>query len=146
MMTYILPSLISRLSSDATLDGMLARSIILPTEPAVYATSLVPATAELPYIVITGPVSDLPDDTFETEYREVLIDVQCYTARPDMGGGSVVLVNTLAERVRDVLHRKPLNLGLDNPRNILLRVAGPQQNDDDTAYGRVLQVRFLMAA
>lgn len=145
MNNVILVAITQRLVSDASLDGLLARSVITASAPAVYSTIPVPADAVLPYVVVSGPVSDVPDDAFDAEYREVLIDLHAYDSRPDDGGGSVSAVNSIAERVRYLFHRKPLDLS-PSSRCLVSECRGPISLDASEAFGRVTQLRLLVAA
>lgn len=143
MINEILSAIYSRLRADSTLTGLLAASV--GGGSAVYSGSLVPGNAVLPYIAINGPISDVPDDTFDAQYRGSLWDIHCYDHRPDGGGGSVARVNSIAERVRTLLHRQPLTLAGD-PRNLVCAVEMVSINDDSSAFGRVVQLRLLTGA
>lgn len=146
MINALLTAIYDRLRADAELSGLLAVSAIDGIGSAVYTGIPVPPSAALPYVVITGPISDNPDDTLEgNEYRRVLLDLHCYAARPDSGGGSVVMVNSIAQRVRALVHRQPLTLPGDL-RQLVVAVENVISNDDTAAYGRVLLLRSLVAA
>lgn len=139
-MNQIVTAIYSRLRGDAQLSGSLATSVI-DSGSAVYTTIPVPRDAVLPYVVITGPISDTPDDAFDAEYRRVLMDIHCYAARPDNGGGSVAVVNNIVERVRELFHRSVLT---GDPRNLVCEASSVVINDDETAFGRVLTLRLLV--
>ena len=48
------------------------------SEPAIFTVEPVPGNARLPYIVVSGPVSDVPFDT-KTTLGEANGDIRCYT-------------------------------------------------------------------
>lgn len=142
-MHAVTQALYDRLAGDATLDALLARTVIEPgTGPAVYTTMRVPPTAALPYVVIAGDTSNEPDDAFDAQYRDLQRDIHCYAERPDQGGGSVAVVEQIAKRVLDLLHRQHAALSISGFRCLVSEVRGPIQNDGDTAFGRVLMARL----
>lgn len=145
MNNTVLAAIVARLTGDTTLDGLLARSVISTTAPGVYSTLPVPQSAALPFVVVSGPVTDTPDDAFDAQYRDVLIDLHAYDSRPDDGGGSVARVNNIAERVRFLFHRKPLHLGVAY-RCLVSECRGPVALDDDVSFGRVMTLRLLIGA
>lgn len=120
-----------RLAGDSTLTNMLAT---YEGHPAIFTAWPAPGDAPMPYIVSAGHVTDMPFDTKTTRGREVMRDVRCY----DNAGGSVVTVEAIAERVRELLHRGPLSIG--GFEWILSSVTGPIAADETDAYGRILTV------
>ena len=121
-----------RLSSDSTLTAMLAT---YEGHPAIF-TAQPPGNAILPYIVTAGDVVHLSWDTKTTRGREVVRDVRCYAP----ANGSAVVVEAIAERVRDLLHRGPLQI--DGFRWVLSSVSGPIVADERDAYGRIVSVNL----
>lgn len=120
------------LSGDPTLAGLLSS---YGGQPAVF-TAEPPAKAQLPYIVTEGHVSDVPMDTKTTRARDVLRDVRCYAEKD----GDSTLIESIAERVREVLHRRAAALGAVEITGTY--VSGPIAADEERAYGRVLTVRL----
>lgn len=135
-----------RMVEDTDLDGMLARSVLDPSKAAVYQAVPVPADAKLPYVVISGPVSDEPDDTFDAEYRTPEVDLHAYTARREAGGSSAAPVNDIAERIRALFHRQNFAADITGYRALAIRCSGPIVNDGNNAYGRVVTARCLLTA
>lgn len=141
-------AIFDRLAGDATLDGLLARTVIgAGTGPAIYSTIPVPPTAQLPYVVAyAGDVVSTNEDPLNAadgEYRRVTRDISCYAARPDDGGGDPSTVQAIGARIRALFHRAPL--ALSDGRNLVAQAAGPHINDGDNAFGRVVSVTFLLA-
>jgi hypothetical protein len=128
-------ALYDRLTGDATLTAMLAT---FGGEPAVFTTDPAPEKAELPYIVSAGSVSDSPMDTKTTRGRQVWRDVRCYA--PAIG--SAVVIEAIAERVRELLHRH--QLAVSGMETWIAEVTGPIVADEEDAYGRILTVRLVM--
>ncbi len=138
------------LSSDAVLQGLLPKSVIDDSRAAVYTTIPVPSGAVMPYVVAyAGNVFAVDEDPLDepgaasTYYARIGRDVHCYTPRPDDGGGSASLVQDLAARVRQLLHRQPFVL--DDGRMLSMRAAPAIVNDGDEAFGRVVSVDILVA-
>lgn len=128
------------LAADGTLTALL--STFTPRGasgiPALFSTDPVPEAAELPYVVLTGVVSDEEFDTKGSiAGRDVLFDIRCYTA----ASGSVSAVDAIAERVRTLLHRQQVSVsGLGWVETI---VSGPIVANEDDVYGRILTARLL---
>lgn len=110
-------------------------------EPAIFSTDPVPEDASLPFIVLSGVVADEENDLKGfIGGRDVSFDIRCYTER----SGSVVLVDQIAERIREVLHRASVPVaGLEH---VDTRVSGPLAIDEPESYGRVLTARLLYFA
>jgi len=121
------------MANDSTLTDLLT---VFNGEPAIFTTIPVPAGATLPWIITEGEVSVIPDDTKNSEGREIIRDIRCY----DHAGGSAVRVETIAERVRYLFHHQTIAIaGFDNPISI---VTGPTTFDEDDTYGRIVTVRL----
>lgn len=146
MINALVAWMYDRMVEDDSLDAILARSAIVPAAAAVYSSFPVPAGAEMPYVVISGPVTDEPLDTFDAEYRTPEVDVHVYDSRPAAGGGSVARVNTAAERIRALFHRSAFEADIAGVRALVIQCSGPVVNDGDHAYGRVVTARSLLAA
>lgn len=107
-------------------------------EPAVFDQEA-PETADLPYVVCSGSISDVPFDSKTKGGRDVLRQVTAWAKRT----GSTLEVDTIAERVRRTLHHG--QLWVQEFDVVDVRVAGgPIALDEVDAYGRVLQVRLLL--
>lgn len=125
----------ARLRGDVTLVAMLAeyggRAAIFTADPA-------PGDAEPPYIVTAGEVADSAYDTKTTRGRDVRRDVRCYAPAT----GTVATIEAIAERVRALLHRQPLEVeGYDV---WMAECTGPIVADESTVYGRIVTVRTVM--
>lgn len=125
----------ARLRGDATLVAMLAD---FNGRAAVFTTDPVPGTASMPYIVTAGEVTDSAYDTKTTLGRELRRDVRCYAPI----AGSVVTIEAIAERVRELLHRQPLSV--DGYDVWMAECSGPIVADEPDAYGRIVTVRTIM--
>jgi hypothetical protein len=134
-MSILTAAIYQKLASDVTLTDMLAT---FGDEPAVFTTDPVPGSAELPYVVSTGEVSQSPFDTKQTRGRSLIRDVRCYAA----ADGSAVLIEAIAERVRALLHRQALTI--NGYSWMLSDVTGPIVADDDEVYGRIISVNIVV--
>ena len=133
-MSILTRAIYDRLAGDATLTGLLASYKGLP---AIFTVDPAPGDAALPYIVSAGEVSQAPNDTKTTRGRSIMRDVRCY-AEAD---GSAVVVEAIAERVRELLHRQPLEI--DGYRWILSDVTGPVAADEQDAYARIITLSLI---
>lgn len=130
----ITSALYTKLSSDTTLTGKLST---YNTKPSVFTVDPAPGDATLPYIVISYPVIT-PYDTKNTVGRTVWCDVRCY-AEAD---GSAVTVESIAERVRILLHRQSLSgTGFTT---IWSECDGPVNADDGSSYGRIVTLKITI--
>lgn len=132
-MSILTKAIYDRLASDATLTGLLSS---YRGSPAIFTTDPAPGDAVLPYIVTAGEVSQAPADTKTTRGRVLLRDVRCYAA----ADGGAVVIEAIAERVRALLHRQPLNI--DGYQWILSSVTGPIGADETDAYGRIITLNL----
>ena len=123
------------LAGDATLTALLAT---YGGEPAIFTTDPAPGDAELPYIVSAGEVAHSPFDTKTTRGRVAMRDVRCYTDAT----GSAVVVETIAERVRALLHRQ--TLAISDFECVIADCSGPVAADGPDAYGRIVSVRLTI--
>lgn len=124
------------LAADGTLVGLLAA---YEGEPAIFTVQPAPGDAILPYIVTAGQVVDGAWDTKTTRGRAVIRDVRCYAA----ADGSAVVIEAIAERVRALLHRQPLDI--DGFTWVISDCNGPITADEsggagDGVYGRILSL------
>ena len=134
-MSILTQAIYDKLSADATLVALLAD---YRGGPAIFTTDPPPGDATLPYIVSAGDVTQVPFDTKTTLGREVFRDVRCY-AEAD---GSAVVVEEIAERVRELLHRQALVV--TGFVWFLAECTGPWTADDDDAYGRIVTIRTMV--
>ena len=121
----------SRLAGDALLAADLStyRGV-----PAVFTQDPVPEDAELPYVVTCGEVGQSAFDTKTSRGRDAVRDVRCYANAT----GSVVLIERIAERVRELLHRHQL------AGAIYTTASGPTVlPTDSTVYGRLVSLRWV---
>ena len=135
-MSAITVALYDRLANDVSLVNMLAARS--DGGISIYTPDLVPEDAPLPYVASTGEGVTTPMDSKTTLGRRVWRDIRCYAPMD----GSAVLVESIAERVRWLLHRKPLTItGYDV---WVADVTGPIAANEEDAYGRVLTLRMVM--
>ena len=134
-MGAIIEAIYDVLAGDATLTALLAT---YGGEPAVFTTDPAPGDAELPYIVSAGEVAQTPWDTKTTRGRVAIRDVRCYTD----ASGSAVVVETIAERVRALLHRQ--TLAISDFECVIADCSGPVAADGQDAYGRIVSVRLTV--
>lgn len=122
------------LAEDATLTALLST---YREEPAIFTTEPAPGDAEMPYIVTAGEVAQEPFDTKTTLGRDVMRDVRCYAPT----NGSAGTVESIAERVRALLHRQ--SLSITGYGWVLSECSGPIAADEQDAYGRIVTIRLV---
>jgi hypothetical protein len=131
----VLSTVYSTLASGSSLTAKLST---YSGSPAIFTTEPVPNDAVMPYIVITDSVAQTPQDTKLTRGREVWMDIRCYTK----SNGSVANVDSIAELVRELLHRKTLSgIGFSS---IVTTVDGYIVANEEYAYGRILTLKILL--
>lgn len=134
-MNALTQAIYDRLTADATLAALLNT---YGGAPAVFTTDPAPGDAELPYIVTAGDAVDASFDTKTCTGREIWRDVRCYAA----DDGSAIVVEQMAERVRELLHRAPLTVS--GWCVFVAECSGPVVADEQGSYGRVVTVRMKM--
>jgi hypothetical protein len=120
-----------KLSGDAALTALIATYDGLP---AIFTTDPAPGDAALPYIVSAGEISNTPFDTKNCLGETVARDVRCYTD----ASGSAIVVEAIARRVRELLHRQSLTISGYNW--IMSDCFGPIVADEEHVYGRIVTV------
>lgn len=127
----------NRLANDSTLVALLGTYGL---GYGIFTIDPVPGDAVYPYIVISL-VSMTPDDTKQTRGREILWDVRCYT----QATGTMATVETIAERVRTLLHRYALAItGYTTIVGEIVNVMTAPE--EDGVYGIILTCRFRTEA
>lgn len=131
----ITQAIYSRLAGDETLAGLVNT---YQGEPAIFTTDPAPGDAALPYIVTAGAVATAAFDTKTTRGRTVTRDVRCYTS----ASGSAAVVEAMAERVRELLHRQELTVA--GYAWVWSECSGPVAADEQDAYGRIVTIRITI--
>ena len=134
-MSVITEALYDTLSADVTLTSLLST---YEGEPAIFTTDPAPGDATLPYIVTAGSVVQTGFDTKTTRGRELWRDVRCYAA----ANGSAATVESIAERVRALLHRQAIIIS--GFVWLLGDCNGPVVADESDAYARIVTVRLIV--
>lgn len=130
-----------KLTGDATLVALLAQYPSgSPQNPAVFTSWPVPPDATRPYIYTRGSVADIHFDEINTNLgRDVTRDVTVIADNT----GSDSAVETIAERIRVVLHRQPLTIP-DGTHIMTQCIGGPAvAATDDSLTGRQLTFRIV---
>jgi len=125
-----------RLLADGALQALLAS---YNSTLAIFASRAAAGDAELPYLVISGPIATRSADTKTSRGVQTWYDVRCYAALSDTPGE----VDAIAGAVRGALHRTKL-LSVDGYRIEVVEVTGPVAADEERAQGRALTVRIIM--
>ena len=135
-MSEISSAIYHRLAGDATLAGMLAT---YAGGAAVFTVDPVPNDARMPYVVIPAALATLPHDTKTSLGREATHAVRCYTSAT----GSTKAVDAIAERVRFLVHRKPMTIAGFGV--YIAQVTGPSAGPEEAdAYGRIVTIHLTM--
>jgi len=124
-----------RMAGDATLTALIST---YRGAPAVFTIDPAPGDATLPYIVSAGQPVDTPFDTKTTRGRQLTRDIRCYAS----ADGSAELIESIAERVRELFHRQVLTI--TGFVWIWAECSGPIVADEQDAYGRVVSVRMTI--
>lgn len=123
------------LSTDTTLAGLLSN---YGRDPAIFTVDPAPEDAAFPYIVAAGSPVQIPYDTKLTRGRQIWRDIRCYS---DISG-SAEEVETIAERVRALLHRKTIDTV--DYSTIWAECDGPTVADDGNSYGRIVTLKITI--
>lgn len=130
-MSILTSTIFDRLAGDIILTGMLS---IYKGAPAIFTTDPVPGDATSPYIVTAGEITQSPWDTKTSRGRSLVRDVRCYAD----ADGSVILIETIAERVRALLHRQALTIG--GFQWVISDCGGPIVADEPGSYARIVSL------
>lgn len=144
MINDLLTWVVERIEDDSYLDDVLARSAFDEFICGVYTTSTVPPEALLPYVVILGPNGSEPDRNFDSTYRRPQFDLHVYFPRPADGGGSVQPVNAAADRLFNLFNAYAGSI--ENVDVLTMSCGEPMNNDGESAFGRVIPLRCMLAA
>jgi len=134
-MSILTSSLYDKLAGDVTLVGLLAD---YHGSPGLFTMDPAPGDADLPYIVTAGEVTQTPFDTKTTIGRTITRDIRVY----DRDDGNPVTIETIAERVRLLLHRQLLEPS--GWTYVMSSVTGPIVADELDSYGRVLTLTIVL--
>ena len=130
-MSILTAAIYDRLAGDAILTGLLATYKGLP---AIFTTDPVPGDTGIPYIVTAGEITQAPSDTKTTRGRDLIRDVRCYA----VADGSAVVIETIAERVYELLHRQKLMI--NGYQWVISNCGGPIVADEKDFYGRIISL------
>jgi hypothetical protein len=135
-------AIFSVLSADAELVSLLSSydpAGAGAAGPAIFVEP-VPETAVAPFVVLIGWLDEDPvlDDNSDDLGSEVAYGLRCLAPQ----GGSTILVERIAERVRELLHRQPL--AVDGYVTVQVRISGPVVADEIDLLGRALVARVLL--
>lgn len=126
----------ARLAGDPVLGSMLATYSGAPAIVTADGDTLL-EVLPTPFVILTGSESDLAFDTKDRDGREVIRVVRCY----DDANGDVLPVEAIAERVRYLLHRKPVGLA---DGAYIAECTGPIVTPSSSEfYGREVQLRLV---
>lgn len=133
----------------AVQDGYYARIVGTPAitsrlatyraKPAVFTRTPVPEDATFPFVVIRDSTTDDPYDTKTTVGRDLFNDIGIYADE----NGNPELVEDIAERIRDAIHRNPITVS--GYGAFIASASGPIDAETDTqVYGRIVTARLNM--
>ena len=123
------------LTQDAELTGMVSS---YKNKPAIFTVDPAPEDAEFPYILTAGETVQTPWDTKQTRGRQIWRDIRIYSEMD----GSAVTVETIAERVRELLHRTKITG--TNFSSVWTECEGPTKADDGASYGRIITIKITI--
>lgn len=134
-MSVLTQAIYNALASDVTLTGLLNT---YGGKPAIFTTDPAPGDAAMPYVITAGNVAQEAWDTKTTRGRIATRDIRCYTTE----SGSAETVEAIAERVRELLHRR--EIAIDGYDWTMCECSGPAAADEQDAYGRIVTVRMTV--
>ena len=135
-------AIIARLKQDMTLSALLETYL---GEPCVFSGPYVPEDAPRPYVYLLPALSDLAWDGKNWRGREIRRELISVTD----GNGSYLPCETIADRVRTLLHRYALPLSVDSSGATVQHVfvaqaQGPEHfESDESVCALKVSVRFL---
>ncbi len=132
-MNALTQAIYDRLAGDGTLVALLNT---YQGGPAVFTTDPAPGDAELPYIVTAGDAVDASWDTKTCLGRDIWRDIHCFAG----ADGSAIVVEQMADRVRELLHRQTLTIS--GWCVLVAECSGPVVMDEQDSYGRVVTLRL----
>lgn len=134
-MKVLQDAIFDRLAGSATITAGIGT---FQGVPAIFTRFPIPGGAPARRITISSSISDDPWDTKTSTGREVITDITVWTEE----SGDPSLVESLAEEVRALFHREPVDV--TGYGNFIAVVGGPIENDDDQMYGRVISMRHVL--
>ena len=130
-MSLVVSAIYARLAGDATLTALLGT---YRGAPCIFTGQIIPGAAPRPLIHTPGEFGAI-EDTKDFTGRRIIRDVFVYADDT----GSSLLIDTIAERVRTLLHRQTLTV--ESQVNWLALADPPGiAPTDDTLQGRVISV------
>lgn len=127
----------NRMANDSTLTSLLST---YNGAPAIFTVATIPTDANFPLITANEDFTNVPFDTKDTGGREVTRYVRVFTEAT----GSRVLLDTIAERVRFLFHKKHHEVAFDGYQPIIINVVGPEfLATDERIYGVEFEIRFV---
>lgn len=106
---------------------------------AVFTVTPIPEGVVPPFIVVPEPLVDIagPLETKNTTGRQWVRDIACYTKAT----GDSTVVETMAELIRSLFHRRAGALTVTGFAPMIASVSGPVRAPSDASiYGRILTV------
>lgn len=136
-------AIFNALKADSTLTGLLGTYTgVSPSLPCIFDSDPVPGDAPRPYVMWSGAMHDEPfgGKVEDSTGREIHLDLRCVVDAP----GNSQKLETIAERVRTLLHKVPLTVsGFTNL--IAYCVAGPLKLPTDLRLeGRVITFKWIL--
>lgn len=132
-MSSLSKTLSDKLKNDPQLALLLSK---YHGEPAVFTTDPIPGDAPNSYIVTVGEVVSIPWDTKTSRGRDIIRDIRIYTS----ANGDAILVEDLAERVRNLFHRQFLSI--DGFQWVISGIIGPIVADEQDYYARIISLNL----
>lgn len=124
-----------RLRNSTALTSLISSYI---GNPAIFTAFPIPKGANLPYIVTTGFVSQIDQDTLSSYGREIIRDINCYA---DQSGNSSK-IEDISNVIRTLFHRYQIQIvGFEVS---VSRVSGPIIINDKDVYGRSLTLNMKL--
>ena len=114
---------------------------IFNNRPAIFTYEPIPEPVVGPYIITSGDVADVPEDTKDTTGRRITRDIRLYAP----ASGTAEVIEGLAEIIRTLFHR--VDLTVTGHKCIYTNVTGPIEVDEvleALVYARILTVEVFL--
>lgn len=127
-----------RMANDTNLTSLLST---YKGTPAIFTIPTLPTDVEFPFITANEDFSNLPFDTKDVGGRQITRFIRVFVEAT----GSRVLLDTIADRIRFLFHRKHNEMVIEGFQPIIINAVGPEfLSTDERIYGVEFEIRFVM--
>ena len=128
------------LQADSNLNDLLGS---YSGSTAIFTSTPVPESTGVPFVVVSGSVSDVDNGTKNSQMRTVRTNVTVFSNED----GNVDKIEEIGEHLRDILGNKintEAKLNIRHWHAAVVGTFGPIVNDVEDLYGRMVTVELLL--